>query len=58
MGEELKSCPFCGGDDLRVVVGFLPFVACDNKACGTDGPVRDSEEQDIAAWNTRVGEKA
>jgi Lar family restriction alleviation protein len=58
----LKSCPFCGGDDLRVAylraAEDLRFwrVECADAACdaGTLGPSADTEEQAVSAWNRRA----
>lgn len=58
MSEELKACPFCGSDDLRMRHSLHPYITCNNPSCETDGPVCDTEEQAITAWNTRAGEKA
>lgn len=48
--DELKPCPMCGSDFLRISE-FEEYVACDD--CGTLGPSRESETEAIAAWNCR-----
>ncbi|WP_415421474.1 Lar family restriction alleviation protein [Acetobacter fabarum] len=57
MSEELKSCPFCGSDDVRITNSLHPYVTCHNPSCEADGPVCNTTEQAITAWNTRAGEK-
>ena len=55
MSDELKPCPFCGGDYLRIQ---STYVHCNS--CGGDGPEvsrrRGREywgDLAIKAWNTR-----
>ena len=52
MTEELKDCPFCGGEaDNR----HEYIVECRNNACTADcSIVGDSPEEAIKAWNTRT----
>jgi Lar family restriction alleviation protein len=62
---ELKSCPFCGSDDLRKSNNFyfckkekqvkemVTFVQCNN--CGADGPTIAYVEDTVKAWNERKG---
>lgn len=53
MRDELKRCPFCGGE--AEVDGFpLRYVRC--KECGAETGAFDSEEEAIKAWNKRVSD--
>lgn len=52
--SELKPCPFDGTDDALAVRGDYMAgygVYC---RCGTEGPLRISEAEAIAAWNRRA----
>lgn len=52
MPKHLSPCPFCGSRKTSVSLFVsIHFVVCEN--CHADGPAKDSEEQAIAAWNTR-----
>lgn len=57
MSEELKSCPFCGSDDLYIPHPEHVFAWILCNACDTEGPVKNTKEEAITAWNTRAGEK-
>lgn len=57
--SDLRPCPFCGSDDLRIDGGF---VRCNN--CECDGPYHEemdeSDEDSIEGiaekWNTRAAD--
>ena len=52
MSEDLKPCPFCGGDAMLVTPAKgNPYICCEEKFC--TGP-KASEAEAIAAWNTRA----
>lgn len=51
MTEELKACPFCGGDATDIS-GSRSWVAC--KSCGAEMPIFQTKEEGAAAWNTRA----
>jgi hypothetical protein len=51
--REIKHCPFCEYDSPRLLTYLSsPLVACER--CGTRGPIRDTEDAAIAAWNVRA----
>ena len=54
MVDGAKSCPFCGGDRLRLKnsMRWGYFVACNPSTAG--GPSASSPESAIQKWNTRV----
>ena len=52
---KINKCPVCGSD---VETGEVSaYVMCSNLDCMLEGPVRDTKEQAIAAWN-RLSYKA
>lgn len=59
MSEELKPCPFCGGEG-NVIERINPMskwrwsVDCTTTTCGMSGPVEANKADAIAAWNTRT----
>ena len=55
--DELKPCPFCGGENLASN-WHSPFIICND--CGAFGPgnADSTHEQAVKAWNTRTPEQA
>ena len=58
MNEELKPCPFCGGNKVALTTFVSEFcintyqvICCDCNCCGA--PKR-SEEKAIETWNRRA----
>lgn len=65
--NNLLPCPFCGSPAGEVIHHFQPQRRADGtlyearsvhcsrmfKDCMGHGPIKDSEEEAIAAWNTR-----
>jgi len=55
MNEELKACPFCGGEEMEVlhlkgtIIHPHYYVKCDD--CGSTG-------HNVKAWNTRPIEES
>lgn len=51
-----KPCPFCGGDtktsNERFERTLLSWVYC--TSCGSAGGYRNTEQEAIDAWNTRI----
>ena len=51
---KLEPCPFCGGNNLEMALGFsVPPLIC-NDCGGAISPDVDNEADLIAAWNTRA----
>lgn len=57
MKEELKSCPFCNGNDLEVKRNMeldgMTFIICGGCGLVSSFQGRIMERQTIEAWNTR-----
>ncbi len=57
--EELKPCPFCGGENLKIEDGYADcgcWVEC--CTCGANNPFRHGTHSEaFAAWNTRAKDK-
>ena len=57
--KDLKSCPYCGAFGYRDEEKRLGLTSTSNGhfaiicSCGATGPIRDSEQRAIEAWNTR-----
>jgi hypothetical protein len=48
----MKRCPFCSGIQLTVATSAeLYWVACQSAACGAEGPMRDTHQQAMDAWD-------
>lgn len=52
MSEELKPCPFCGGNNLSVEGITFYWVECID--CNASISGHETEEQAIEAWNRRA----
>ena len=50
--EELKRCPFCGGEAIEVRASESYWVRCSD--CDAEIALCDSRSDAIAAWNRRV----
>ena len=63
--DALKACPFCGSNGKLDLSDFgSAMVYCSAESIGVDCPVNpetgfhDTQEQAIAAWNTRTPDAA
>jgi Lar family restriction alleviation protein len=50
--EELKRCPFCGGEAIELRASESYWVRCSD--CDAEIALCDSRFNAIAAWNRRV----
>ena len=52
MNEELKPCPFCGGEaEKEWGIPSIFWIKC--TGCGVEGSQHGSLDDAIKAWNTR-----
>lgn len=51
MNEQLKPCPFCGGE-AYLQTHYKFCISCID--CRADIPVKESEADAVAHWNRRV----
>jgi Lar family restriction alleviation protein len=57
--EELKSCPFCGSEDVSIStthyqkIGDVAGYHGECHECASCGPDSESKEDAVRAWNTR-----
>ncbi len=56
MTAALKPCPFCGGE--AVVTGGARFTTARCRPCDAFGPLCDSVDAAVDAWNRRVVDPA
>ena len=54
MIEELKPCPFCGGDAEITKWHEGYFVECKKQRCGGTIGAYKAKQKAIEAWNTRA----
>lgn len=59
MNNQLKPCPFCGGEDLKISCnsyGVMGFVRCETCKALTFFPYTScfTEKQLVETWNTRA----
>ncbi|WP_082666619.1 Lar family restriction alleviation protein [Acetobacter senegalensis] len=58
MSERAAPCPFCGSEDISAPHpgDINTWAVC--LTCMAEGPVKDTGQEALDAWNTRAGEKA
>jgi Lar family restriction alleviation protein len=54
--QELKTCPFCGGEAEVWVSDVTDRAIVYCKDCDAQIRIRPNEKEAIEAWNKRVGE--
>lgn len=54
--EQLKPCPFCGGEPLLKRCGKMSFVVCDYSYCDVQPWTKymQTDEEAIEVWNRRA----
>ena len=59
MSEELKPCPFCGGEAGVEICGDGYYVTCQSHKCLISPLTGDYETEAaaIVAWNRRAGDE-
>lgn len=53
--KDIKSCPFCGSNKVRLQGVIFPCVVCDE--CKTYGPVGFSKEDAVDKWNGELKDR-
>lgn len=56
MSEELKPCPFCGGE-AQTGKSYSGFYSVECMNCGMQSGYYDTESEAITAWNRAMGER-
>lgn len=60
MSEELKPCPGCGSDALKIIAwaqcSAQPYRRVCCQACGFSGPYHVTDDEAASAWNTRAAD--
>lgn len=56
---KITGCPFCGTLNPEIINGTHSihpwYVAvCSNDTCSSEGPIKNTLDDAIRAWNTRV----
>jgi hypothetical protein len=54
MQDELKACPFCGGEAAVTWHDGFPSVRCNDCGCSTGMMASGYVTEAIAAWKTRA----
>ena len=59
MSEELKLCPFCGGEAEVEDCRYGYYVSCQSPTCLVSPETGDYESKAaaIVAWNRRAGDE-
>ncbi len=57
MNNELKSCPFCGGEARIEDNAFTDAFFIMRERCHTTSDVYSTKNEAIEAWNTRAYER-
>jgi hypothetical protein len=52
--DELKPCPFCGGEAKVIDAGIEVWVECTNEKCKCIRYFKGTRKEAYKAWNTRA----
>lgn len=55
--QEIKPCPFCGGNDQHIVHNHNNWYYVRCMSCNAEGPIALGEDGAVYSWNRRLGEK-
>lgn len=55
MNEKRRPCPFCGSENIELSGCRKFWMEC--LQCGGEGPIHNSQQEAIDAWNGKAKDK-